>query len=191
MRSSSPTDQRRLARQRNALGAHFMRNPDLVHPYFTVNYWQDVDLRHISARGHHDLANLIASLVQDTACDLVELEDDEAQAHGEGHTEVDLILERILTEHFKTQPSVPLHPSEEFFRKPLEREEQQRLIKEDAAFWQDKPKDVKPWGPWLQPKHSENEQPREWEGEWPGEWTMGQVPRVSQPEPASGNRLLY
>jgi hypothetical protein len=141
-----------------------------------------VDLRHINSRGHQDLANLIASLVQDTACDLVEQEVEAAETIAGADTQVDLVLERILTEHFKIQPSVPLHPAEEFYKKPLEREEQVRLIKEDATFWQDKPKEVKPWGPWQRPKHSDNEEPREWEGEWPGEWTLGGVPRVSRVE---------
>lgn len=57
---------------RNPLAAHFMRHPELIHPFFTTNYWQDPDLRHINARGHRDLANMLAAYVQDTACELVD-----------------------------------------------------------------------------------------------------------------------
>ncbi|KAH8090423.1 hypothetical protein HD553DRAFT_266702 [Filobasidium floriforme] len=136
--------------QRNPLAAHFMKNPDLVHPYYTINWWQDPDTRHINARGHQDLANLVASLVQDTACEL----------------------------HFKTQPSVPLYPASEFYGKPFDIQEQRELVAEDDEFWQDQPKDVKPWGPFQPAKHAEGESGRLWEGVWPGDWQHGEVPRL-------------
>lgn len=177
-----------------------MANPDLVHPYYTVNYWQDPDARHINPRGHQDLANLIASLVQDTACDLVEDEqedvehgqrrkhhddddEDDDSENGDDHAKeaerIDIVLERILTEHFKTQPIVPRHPATEFYGQPLDIQQQRDLVAEDQEFWSSQPKDVRPWGPWQKAKHEEGEPTRMWEGVWPGDWQHGDVPRVS------------
>lgn len=200
-------------RQRTPLAAHFMKNPDLVHPYYTINWWQDPDTRHINARGHQDLANLVASLVQDTACELVEIEEDteDQDQRNRNHDEEDdddddndtddndhyndnndhyndnndeqerlgMIMDRILTEHFKTQPSLPLYPASEFYGRPFDIQEQRELVAEDDGFWKDQPKDVKPWGPFQPAKHAEGKSGRLWEGVWPGDWQHGEVPRVS------------
>ncbi|ORY32861.1 hypothetical protein BCR39DRAFT_522172 [Naematelia encephala] len=57
--------------QRHPLANHFGRYPQLVRPYFSQNYWGDPDMRHINARGHRDLSNLVASLIQDVACTML------------------------------------------------------------------------------------------------------------------------
>jgi hypothetical protein len=170
-----------IIRQRNALAPHFMKTPDLIHPYYTVNSWQDPDTRHINARGHQDLANLIASLVQDTTCDLVGPDEDvdEDEDGDEDQARLDKVLERILTEHFKLSPSTPLHPTEEFYNEPMEMADQQKLVDEDTLFWKDQPREVRPWGPWQRAKHPVDEEARTWPGVWPGEWSLEDVPRVS------------
>ena len=184
--------------QRNPLVAHFMTNPDLVHPYYTTNWWRDPDTRHINPRAHQDLANLVASLVQDTACELVEDTQEEEETDHRRHRDddddddnddddndlkqqerMDLIMERILTEHFRTQPAVPLHPASEFYDQPFDIQQQRELVVKDETFWSSQPKDVRPWGPWQRAKHAEGELERLWEGVWPGEWQHGNVPRAS------------
>jgi uncharacterized protein (UPF0305 family) len=173
-----------------------MNNPDLVHPYYTTNWWREADTRHINPRGHQDLANLLASLVQDTACELVEIEEgDEDEERGKSRNDkddddddddnkreqerMDMVLDKILTEHFKTQPGVPLHPAKEFYQGSFDIQQQREIVAEDDKFWTDQPKDVRPWGPWQRAKHDEGEPERLWEGVWPGDWQHGEVPRVS------------
>lgn len=164
--------------QRNVLAPHFMNNPDLIHPYFTTNWWQDPDVRHINARGHQDLANLAASLVQDVACDLVADEEDDEDDDKDTSAQIDTVLEALLAQHFKTQPVVPLHSDVELDKPELDMKAQKMLLKDDAEFWKKQPKQARPWGPWQKAKHPEGEEPRTWNGVWPGEWTMGQIPRL-------------
>jgi hypothetical protein len=165
---------------RNPLAPHFMNNPDLIHPYYTTNYWRDPDVRHINARGHKDVANMVSALVQDTACSLVdpdlEVRDDVELTDAD---KVEMALEKILSEHFTTGFSAPLHPASEFMEPSLDISAQKSLIDEDQAFWSNQPKEARPWGPWRKEKHAEGEEGKTWEGVWPGEWDHGEVPRVS------------
>jgi hypothetical protein len=65
-----------------------MRHPSLVRPYFTNNYWNDPDVRHVNARGHRDMSRMVESLVFDLGCELVEgLVPDPAQAERKVRSE--------------------------------------------------------------------------------------------------------
>jgi len=57
--------------QRHPLVNHFARYPQLIRPYFSQDYWGSPDTRHMNAKGHRDLGNLIASFLKDTTCDLI------------------------------------------------------------------------------------------------------------------------
>ncbi|WVQ82440.1 hypothetical protein IAT38_004568 [Cryptococcus sp. DSM 104549] len=57
--------------QRHPLASHFARHPQLVGPYFTRDWWQNPDMRHINGRGHRDLGMMIASLIKDAACEML------------------------------------------------------------------------------------------------------------------------
>ncbi|BEI93318.1 uncharacterized protein CcaverHIS019_0509460 [Cutaneotrichosporon cavernicola] len=56
--------------QRHPLVNHFARFPEVVPMYFSES-WDQPDLRHFNWHGHRDLANLVASLLRDVACELV------------------------------------------------------------------------------------------------------------------------
>ncbi|WVQ77182.1 hypothetical protein IAR50_006865 [Cryptococcus sp. DSM 104548] len=55
---------------RHPLVSHFARHPQLVEPYFTKDWWQNPDKRHINPRGHRDLGMLVASFFKDVACEM-------------------------------------------------------------------------------------------------------------------------
>lgn len=155
-----------------------MDNSELVNPYFVTDWWQNADLRHINARGHRDLANLIAHLVQEQACEVVE--DDHTITDDMSEIEaVDQVLLRVLSEHMQTPPSYPLYEPKDFLAENLTMQQQSELIAQDQAFWDLQPKESRPWGPWRKPKNG-NADPRTWEGVWPPEWKVASVPRVSR-----------
>ncbi|ODO08911.1 hypothetical protein L198_00650 [Cryptococcus wingfieldii CBS 7118] len=62
---------------RHPLVSHFARHPQLVEPYFTKDWWQNPDKRHINPRGHRDLGMLVASFVKDVACEIRPLKEGE------------------------------------------------------------------------------------------------------------------
>nr|XP_019009028.1 uncharacterized protein I206_05668 [Kwoniella pini CBS 10737]OCF47809.1 hypothetical protein I206_05668 [Kwoniella pini CBS 10737] len=54
--------------QRHPLANHIARYPQLIRPYFSQDWWGNPDMRHMNAKGHRDLGNLAASLIQDASC---------------------------------------------------------------------------------------------------------------------------
>ncbi|KAK4689994.1 hypothetical protein P7C73_g97, partial [Tremellales sp. Uapishka_1] len=57
--------------QRHPLATHFARYPQLLKPYFSDDGWGGPDTRHVGVRGHRDLGLLVASFIQDVACEMV------------------------------------------------------------------------------------------------------------------------
>lgn len=136
---------------RNPLAAHFMRHPELIHPYFTTNYWQDPDLRHISARGHRDMSNMVSSLVEDMTCELAE---------------------EILTTKRDPLAGLPMPSNSDQDAAKIS------VSLEDAEAFLEDPKQARPWGPWRPSKEKEKNETMQL-GIWSTQEQHGQIPRVS------------
>ncbi|BEJ13252.1 hypothetical protein CspHIS471_0304260 [Cutaneotrichosporon sp. HIS471] len=57
--------------QRHPTASHFARFPDIMPHYFDINGYGETDMRHLNSRGHLDASNIIASMLRDTTCGLV------------------------------------------------------------------------------------------------------------------------
>lgn len=142
-----------------------MRHTELLHPYFTTDWWQNPDVRHINARGHRDMANLLASLVQDVACEYTRLpaisDSDESTVE-----ETDAAMLELLKDVFEIQDQTITPVSE------------MRDVADLSDYWEKEAEQAKPWGPWHRAK--EDDQPAQIQpGIWSEEKELGQVPRVS------------
>lgn len=152
---------------RNPLAAHFMRHTELLHPYFTTDWWQNPDVRHINSRGHHDMANMVMALLQDVVCDYTRLQGP-TDEDPNGLVETDLELLELLKDVFEVQDPtfVPVSEIQDTSHLP--------------DYWLDQSEQAKPWGPWH--RHKDDDQPaRIQQGIWSEEKQLGQVPRVRTP----------
>jgi hypothetical protein len=142
-----------------------MRHAELLHPYFATDWWQNPDVRHVNARGHRDMANILASFVQDVACDYTRSPEtgvtDESAA-----AETDTAMLDLLEDVFEIQDPTVIPVSE------------MRDVSNLADYWQTEAVQARPWGPWHRAKE-DDEPARIQHGVWGEEKELGQVPRVS------------
>ena len=146
---------------RNPLAGHMMRHTELVHPYFTTDWWQNPDVRHVNARGHRDMANVLASLVQDVACEYTRLPvvSDEPTGEADGAT---LELLQDVYE-IRDYPTLPVSEMQD--------------VSDLPDYWRKQAQQARPWGPWHRAK-GDDEPARVQHGVWSEERELGQVPRV-------------
>lgn len=145
-----------------------MRHPELVHPYFATDWWKNPDVRHINARGHRDMANMVNALVQDVACEYV---GDSRAWESEGEVEVgeeDMVSARmveLLKDIFEVvDTSLPaLSMMQDLETLP--------------DYWKNEAEQARPWGPWH-PNKEDSEPAKIQHGVWSDEKQLGQVPRV-------------
>jgi hypothetical protein len=149
---------------RNPLAGHFMRHTELLHPYFTTDWWQNPDVRHINARGHRDMANMVMALVQDVVCDYTRLEESTAE-NLDDPSETDMDMLELLKDVYEIQNPTFVPVSEIMDTAHL------------PDYWLEQAEQVKPWGPWH--RHKDDDQPAKIQpGVWSEERHLGQVPRV-------------
>lgn len=151
---------------RNPLAGHFMRHTQLLHPYFTTDWWQNPDVRHINARGHRDMANMVKALLQDVVCDYTRLEGSAEEA-SDVDTETGTEMLELMQDVYEVQDPTYVPVSE---------------IKDIAhlsEYWLNQAEQVKPWGPWHRPK--DDDQPAKIQpGVWSEDQQLGQIPRVCE-----------
>jgi hypothetical protein len=156
---------------RNPLAGHFMRHPELVHPYFATDWWKNPDVRHINARGHHDMANMVKALVQDVACGYVG-DDPSAWEVDEGMDDTDGIMAGqgdmmdLLKDIFEVEDTT------------LPALSTIQDLETLTSYWKNEAEQAKPWGPWH-PNKEDTEPAKIQRGVWSDERQLGQVPRVS------------
>lgn len=149
---------------RNPLAGHFMRNTELLHPYFTTDWWQNPDVRHINSRGHRDMSNMVTALLQDVVCDYTRLQG-ATEESLDGHVETDMVMMELLKDVYELQDPTCVPVSEIKDASDL------------SDYWLDQAKQARPWGPWH--RHKDDDQPANIQpGVWSEEKELGQVPRV-------------
>ncbi|GHJ85051.1 hypothetical protein NliqN6_1453 [Naganishia liquefaciens] len=149
---------------RNPLAGHMMRHTELLHPYFTTDWWQNPDVRHVNARGHRDMANVLASLVQDVACEYVGSPEATDGAADDG--ERDTAMLELLQDVFELQDDAATLPVSEM-----------KDVSTLSRYWQHEAEQARPWGPWHRPKE-DDEPARVQHGVWSEQRELGQVPRL-------------
>ncbi|WOO81154.1 uncharacterized protein LOC62_03G004686 [Vanrija pseudolonga] len=81
---------------RHPLANHFDRFPHIMPLYFTTDFWGNTDMRHINARGHHDVALIIGSLLRDTSCELARDPNYVVQASSDKHELVENLPHKLF-----------------------------------------------------------------------------------------------
>ncbi|KAJ9117453.1 hypothetical protein QFC22_004303 [Naganishia vaughanmartiniae] len=157
---------------RNPLAGHFMRHPELVHPYFATDWWKNPDVRHINARGHRDMANMVNALVQDVACQYVGddpsvWEIDGPVDDGDGAVADAADMVELLKDIFEVKDTAlpALSTIQDLNTLP--------------DYWKNEAEQARPWGPWH-PNKEDNELAKIQHGVWSDENQLGRVPRVSR-----------
>jgi hypothetical protein len=144
-----------------------MRHTELLHPYFATDWWQNPDVRHVNARGHRDMANILASFVQDVACEYTRSAETDFKDEGAAAAvETDAAMIELLKDVFEIQDPANVPVSE------------MRDVGNLANYWEREAVQARPWGPWHRAKE-DDEPARIQHGVWSEEKELGQVPRVS------------
>jgi hypothetical protein len=141
-----------------------MRNTELLHPYFTTDWWQNPDVRHINSRGHRDMANMVKALLQDVVCDYTRLQG-VTEESLDGHVETDWEMMELLKDVYELQDPTYVPVSEI------------KDVSDLSDYWLDQAEEARPWGPWH--RHKDDDQPAKIQpGMWSEEKQLGRVPRV-------------